>query len=1178
MSSEVSRKCARCGVVLKAWSSGSVCWRCMMESDSGAIPQAAAGAQAGGFAAPAEPAATTTGAGMRFGDYLLEKEIAHGGMGVVYRASQVNLQRTVAVKLLLLGRYSSAESVERFRREAQSAAALRHPNIVAIHEVGEHEGQQFFSMDYVDGQSLAEEVRLGPLEARRSAQIVCSISRAIHYAHEQGVLHRDLKPSNVLLDGFGQVRITDFGLAKKLDGSSDLTVTGQMVGTPNYLSPEQAAGKHSELGPACDVYSIGALLYELLTGRPPFLAISLQETLLRIRDTEPVSPRALNPALDRDLETICLKCLRKEPPRRYPTALALALDLDRWLHHQPIEARPVSVPERAWLWARRRPRQSLLLGFALTALVALLITLAVANIRILAAQHQTQLKADESRHRLAQLNVATGNRLISDGDWNSALLWFVEAMRLELDDVRREEIDRRRIGAVLGMGPRLSQIFVHDDLLNWAEISADATRVVTASVDGNVRLWDVATGRLAVAPMAHPGVMSVWFTRQGTYVLSLSRDESLRFWDASTGQPVGSPCLLSTPSAMATDLSEDGHWFAITETNAVRIFDTTTMTPVKSLPVFDRSFRAKFSPDGHLLAVAEMNGSIRFWDLTSDPPTNRVLKLPGALQVLAFDPAGKRVATLFNNYTVQVWDIDSGLSVGAPMAHPTHVYSVEFRPDGRWLATACWDGMVRLWDVETGKPARSPLPHGSGVRQVHFTRDGSRLITVTWDSFIRVWNPDSGQIVCPIIRQVGYEAMATLATNGTSVLVASHDAAVRLWELPPEHPARLALRHGGSVEQARFSPDGKSILTCSGDGTIKLWESVTGDVIHNMFHPGDLHEACFSPDGRIIATGSGDGSTRLWDRETGLQRAQTSGQTGRIFKLQFSADGSRFATASADGTSRVWRTRDGQPVTPLIADSGNFGVMSLNPDGTRLLTGNDDGTARLWDGATGAQVGPAMKHAGPVRTVAISPDGRLLLTACTDATTLPYSALLWDAKTCQRVGQAMPHMDGVLTAIFSPDGSRIATGGEDNCAQIWNGTNGERLTPSLPHSGFVYVVSFSPDGRLLLTGSEDSTARVWDVATGEPVSPPLRHGARVHFVSWSPDGREVATCSDDGPNYGTASIWDVSATQVPLEELQLRAEVMSGHYLAPNIGALPLTAKELESRWRALQNMARASR
>src|SRR6516225_8372250 len=370
---EPSRQCARCGAPLKGWTSASVCWRCMMQSSASAQPERR------GSRAAAESSSV---AGLRFADYLLEQEIAHGGTGVVYRARQLSLGRTVAVKLLLLGRYSSAESVERFRREARSVAALRHPNIVAIHEIGEHEGQQFFSMDYVEGQNLAEAVRAGPLDPRRSAEIVRAIAQAIHFAHEHGVLHRDLKPSNVLLDEFEQVRITDFGLAKRLDGSSDLTVTGQVVGTPNYLSPEQAAGEHAALGPASDVYSIGALMYELLTGRPPFLSNSLQETLSRIQNNEPVSPRALNPALHRDLETICLKCLQKEPERRYGSAQALAEDLGRWLRHEPILARPIGTIERLKKWTRRNPRTAILVLLSSLAVVAFFVGQTISSLRL----------------------------------------------------------------------------------------------------------------------------------------------------------------------------------------------------------------------------------------------------------------------------------------------------------------------------------------------------------------------------------------------------------------------------------------------------------------------------------------------------------------------------------------------------------------------------------------------------------------------------------------------------------------------------------------------------------------------------------------------------------------------------------------------------------------------------
>jgi len=290
-----------------------------------------------------------------FGDYELLEEIARGGMGIVYRARQKSLGRIVALKVLLFGDQSGKDLAQRFRAEAAAAASLQHPNIVAIHEVSAHEGQPFFVMDFIDGQSLARLAAGQPLPAARAARYVRIVAEAIHYAHERGILHRDLKPSNVLIDPFDQPRVTDFGLAKRLHHDSELTLSGQVLGSPNYMPPEQAAAKRGLVGRRSDVYSLGAILYHLLTGRPPFVGETLTDTLQDVVNKEPVSPRLLNPSVPRDLETLCLKCLEKEPSRRYQTALALAEDLDRFLKAEPIRARRVGPTARLWRWCRRKP-------------------------------------------------------------------------------------------------------------------------------------------------------------------------------------------------------------------------------------------------------------------------------------------------------------------------------------------------------------------------------------------------------------------------------------------------------------------------------------------------------------------------------------------------------------------------------------------------------------------------------------------------------------------------------------------------------------------------------------------------------------------------------------------------------------------------------------------------------
>ncbi|HWN95433.1 MAG TPA: serine/threonine-protein kinase, partial [Methylomirabilota bacterium] len=332
-----------------------------------------------GVAAGAVPFSSHSGAAASrglgaLGDYELLEEIARGGMGVVFRARQVSLNRIVAVKLMVAGHFAAPAIVKRFKLEAEAAARLEHPHIVPIYEVAEHLGQPYFSMRFMEGGTLAGRIAnfKSPIPNREAAQLMATVARAVHYAHERGILHRDLKPTNILLDSEGQPHLTDFGLAKLLEEDSRLTLTFAVLGTPAYMAPEQAAGKTKDLTTAGDLYSLGAVLYELLTGQPPFSGKTPAEVMHQVVDTEPTPPRKLNPALDEDLETICLKCLEKEPSRRYPSALTLAEELERWLRHEPIQARPSTAWEQSAKWVRRRP--------GIASLVALVIVLLVGGV------------------------------------------------------------------------------------------------------------------------------------------------------------------------------------------------------------------------------------------------------------------------------------------------------------------------------------------------------------------------------------------------------------------------------------------------------------------------------------------------------------------------------------------------------------------------------------------------------------------------------------------------------------------------------------------------------------------------------------------------------------------------------------------------------------------------------
>jgi WD40 repeat protein len=952
--------------------------------------------------------------GPRVPGYEILGELGRGGMGVVYRARQVGLHRTVALKMILAGGLAGAADRARFHAEAEAVARLHHPNIVQIYEVGEAEGCPFFSLEYVDGGSLGRKLQGAPQPPRTAAYLVRTLAHAVHYAHQHGIVHRDLKPVNVLLASaaeggpadsvhaegplaardYGVPKIADFGLAKDLTADLVQTQSGSILGTPSYMAPEQAEGHVHAIGPWTDVYALGAILYEMLTGKPPFRGASALETLSQVVQHEPVKPTHLQPKTDRDLETVCLKCLQKEPKKRYATAQELADDLGRFLDGQPILARPAGRVERAWKWARRRPAAAALVVVSALAALALAVGGAVHSARLARAVRLAEDRAEENRQTLVRLHVANGTGLIDAGDSFAALPWLTEALRLDGGGPGREEMHRRRLAAVLHALPRLAGLWAHPTAVNDARFSPDGRTVATAADDGRVRVRDTASGRV-IWERSHggPGRRAV-FSADGRLLATASQDGTARVWEAASGKAITPP------------LNHGG--------------------PVRLLA---------FNPDGKSLVTAGSGPSAQLWDVTGGK-VRAALKHEGEVHGAAFSADGKRLVTASADGTARVWDALTG-GPGPVLRHGAAVNGAAFSADGKRLVTASADGTARAWDATAGRAEGPPLRHEHAVTRAAFSPDGARVVTACADHAARVWDVATGrELGRPMRHQSDLESVA-FSPEGARVVTASDDNVARVWAAADGRPLTPPLRHNGTVNSAAFDADGRRVVTASDDGTVRVWDLAVAQHSAAVDHAGPAPAGAdaplaVSPDGRLVVRPEGAHAARLYDAATGEARSAPLQHRLAVRAAAFSPDGRRVVTASRDQTARVWDAATGAPVSPPLAHASEVNSAAFSPDGGRVLTTGDDNTARVWGAETGELLLPPLRHQGTVVQASFSADGRLVATASRDRT-----ARVWDAATGEALTPPLRHPWAVRRADLSPAADRLTTTGPDGAAWAW---------------------------------------------------------------------------------------------------------------------------------------------
>jgi WD40 repeat protein len=1119
---------------------------------------------------PGPPSADASPA--RIGGYAILRKLGEGGMGLVYLAEQTDPPRTVALKLLAThDRLASAQ--RRFRIEAEATARLQHPHIVEIFEVGEHNGRPFLALEYLDGGSLDERLKKGTMDLNEAAGLIQTLARAIHFAHCQGFIHRDLKPGNILFGRDGIAKIADFGLALVAGRSADLTHSKQLLGTPSYMAPEQAQGNRLRVGPATDVYALGVILYECLTGRRPFPGEAPLEVLHALLTCEPVSPRRHRLELPRDLEAICLKCLNKDAARRYPSAWELAEDLERYRQGKPTLARPVGVAARVGRWCVRHPVPA-----------ALLASLVVVFLASFALVTWMWSEADAQR-RLAQRRA--------DKE--------VEA-RKESERLRRE-LARESSLAMFRLGMSQAQEGFVVQGMHWlARALVLAEDEGLADLEGVLRLNLAHWQRRLILPRTHPllqrPILQATASPDERWVVTVEKPNNVgKVWDLTRKE---TPGLDLGQKVQHATFSQDGAVLMVAVdagmfTSEVLLWRRPTGEAEPAFEPWGPPLRPgadvlqlRLSPDRQTLVVL-LPQRVQLWDLTSRslrcPPLPCVTSMKGD-GCLALEE--NTLLTLAADDTVCRWDVRTGAAAGPPQKFaapaadrkgmPQKAILRALSPDGRTLAVSLHDlnektgqtvqTQVRTWDVATGQ-FREPTPSTTQVpRVLTFSPDG-RVLAATRGAGgreaeeVQLHDAASGQLLgAPLLHPRRVSSLVFSADNRL-LITGCMDGRVRFWESATGQALGEVLgeTRPGSVTLAF----GQQLLTIPLTNSAKLWEAPCASTgWTSLPSPHDWgvlpHSvAALSPDGRTIAVSPYQRTVQAWDLATGRTVTPLLQHEQYVTSIAFNPTGDSLLTGCADGSLWLWELPSGRTLGPQVrhpvkvSTSGKFRSY-LSPDGRTYLTLGSDEVARLWDAQTRQFIGGELRQSGRIQGGAFSRDSQKVVTVSVDGV-----AQVWEAKTGRPLG-SVRQPAGVRVAAFSPDGAQLLTGGEDGVAQLWEWQTGNARR-SWTHRAPVECAGFSPDGRTFFTATRPPEGQVhlWDRATGLPLGPalgPLGVPEHVLWVEFSPDGRRLVM---GGEGSTLPRLWDLPQPVTgTARQVQAWVRERTGNEMDQGGGLLPL--------------------
>jgi WD40 repeat protein len=989
----------------------------------------------------------------RVGHYELIAEIARGGMGVVFKARHVHLNRVVALKMVQGGTLARPDELQRFHTEAEAAAQLQHPGIVALYEVETHEGQPYFSMEFVKGTSLAVLATQGPLPSHRGARYLEQTARAVHYAHTRGILHRDLKPANVLVDEQDQPKVTDFGLAKLLQTDSGQTRTGVVIGTPSYMAPEQAAAR-KDLGPPCDVYSLGAILYELLTGRPPFRGETALATLSLVAEQDPVAPRLLNPKVDQELETICLKCLEKDPGRRYATAETLADDLARYQAGEPIAARRVGRLGRAIKWCRRKPAAAALLAVSALAVLALLVGgFAFGIIQSdLRAEAERQRQEAQRQHQKA---VRARRRAESSAEGMRRLLYLAQ-FHLAHHAWRGADLDR-----------------AEELLARWYPQPGQA----------DLRGWEwyylagLCRGKFTLR--GHQGrIMALAYRPDGQRLATAGQDRCIRIWDTANGR------------VQLTIKEAHGK-------------------PITSLD---------YSPSNHLLASGSDDGTIKIWNANTGKVLHTLAKHQDHVSSVSFSQDSKRLASAGGDRTIMLWSVDSGSLLRTIKDHKAAVRRVLFSPDGKVLASAAEDGTVKLFKASNASLLFALADQQGEVVSLAFSPDSKILASGGgWSGAhgqVRLWDVAHGREIRPQYRHED-KVLALAFSRAGKLAVGGRGGTVRVWDTVTGSEAFSFKGDTRNVYALAFGPDGRHLAAAGQMGAVRLWNAVgsPGETRLESKNARWLSIA-FSKDGQLLAAGGGSaerfGEVQVWQAEAPHRSFVLKDHHGRVRSLAFSPTRPHLASGSADGTVRVYDLKTHRQIH-VCRQKSEVEAVAYSPDGKTLASGGFDEAIYLWDALTGASKGVLRGHRNYVLTLAFSPDGRWLASGGYDRT-----VKIWDLAAQREAFTLTGHQLAVMALAFNPGRNELVSGSTDKTLRVWDLNERKTLAKLEGSAGRVSTVAFSNDGLRIFCAGDDKTIHLWDVVTHQEILTLEGPAGPIQSICLSRNTRQMA-CVDNTP-------------------------------------------------------------